>query len=46
MLYLLDFGSHFKFGVAANLRARVARGFWHNKHPPELCRCLYPRARG
>ena len=37
MLYLLKFGSFVKFGWAKRWEQRAARGFWHLKHPPELC---------
>ena len=38
VLYLFGFGGKFvKFGVASCLQERLTRGFWHNKHPKELC---------
>ena len=40
VLYLFDFGEFVKLGVAGCLQKRIARGFWHNRHPEELCNKL------
>ena len=37
MLYLLQFEGFVKFGWAKRWPQRAMRGFWHLKHPPELC---------
>ena len=40
MIYLVSFATHFKVGYATNMAGRTGRGFWHDLHPPSLCRRL------
>jgi len=37
MLYLLRFDGFVKLGWTKHWETRAMRGFWHLKHPPELC---------
>ena len=37
MIYVLQFKGWVKFGWALDWPRRGRRGFWHLRHPPELC---------
>ena len=37
MIYILQFRDFIKLGWTINWPQRAKRGFWHLKHPPELC---------
>ena len=40
VLYLFGFDGFVKLGVARCIHERLQRGFWHNRHPTELCNKL------
>ena len=40
MIYVLQFKGWVKFGWALDWPRRALRGFWHLRHPPELCKKL------
>ena len=37
MIYLLQFEGYIKLGWTKEWEHRAARGFWHLRHPPQLC---------
>ena len=41
VLYIFEFPAYVKLGLAKRCPyERLQRGFWHNRHPPELCNRL------